>query len=91
MEIQDERIKVFYPWENDYQRNSLQYSKWKRDCMKRDNYKCVKCNSENDLCVHHIIPWRICKDDDELRYDINNGITLCYPCHKKIHNGNWRA
>ena len=28
--------------------------------------------------------------DDELRYDINNGMTLCHTCHFKKHNGNWR-
>lgn len=33
------------------------------------------------LQVHHIRRW---KDAPAIRYDINNGITLCKDCHKKI-------
>lgn len=90
IEVQEERIKVNYPWNREPTRNSIYYHKWKNKCLERDNYTCSYCCSKDDLIVHHIIPWRVCKDDDDLRYDINNGITLCRKCHIKAHNGNWR-
>lgn len=90
LEIEKKRLKVYYPWESDHTRNSVMYQKWKRDVMNRDFNKCSVCGSKEDLEVHHIVAWRFCKDDDELRYDINNGMTLCHTCHFKKHNGNWR-
>ena len=39
-------------------------------------------NDETILNVHHIERYA---DNKELRTDINNGITLCYDCHKKIY------
>lgn len=54
--------------------------------LKRDEYKCVKCGSEEQLQVHH-------KDEkgrnlpkDQQNNDINNLITLCASCHIKEHN-----
>lgn len=35
---------------------------------------------EGKLEAHHILSW---KDYPELRYDINNGITLCHAHHPK--------
>ena len=43
---------------------------------------CGKTNDETILNVHHIERYA---DNKELRTDINNGITLCYDCHKKIY------
>ena len=42
---------------------------------------CGKSEDEAILNVHHIIRYA---DNEELRTDVNNGITLCYECHKKI-------
>lgn len=90
IEIQDGRIKVIFPWDSDPTRNSPMYSEWKTKCLKRDNYQCQDCGSTNDIEVHHEVPWRICKDNDDIRYSIDNGITLCRKCHLKRHNGCWR-
>jgi hypothetical protein len=49
---------------------------------KRDNWKC-KINNQDckgNLEAHHILSWR---DYQELRYDINNGITLCHAHHPR--------
>lgn len=73
---------------NDIKKNSrsnYEYFKWRKDVLERDNYICRLCGKTNDetiLNVHHIERYA---DNKELRTDINNGITLCYDCHKKIY------
>lgn len=54
--------------------------------LKRDNWKCRKCKSENDLQVHHIDH----SGAENVKQfnsnnDMENLITLCIPCHSKIH------
>ena len=74
------------------------YVEWRTTVFKRDNYKCRTCNKNSKyLNVHHIISYsQIIKENnisslekalacDEL-WDINNGITLCKTCHKKLHS-----
>ena len=63
-------------------RDSAEYKEWRRAVYVRDNYKCVKCGSKEKLNAHHLKSWTIYP---ELRYDINNGITLCEKCHIKLH------
>ena len=47
----------------------------------RDDFTCQDCGIRGGyLEAHHIKPWREAK---ELRYEINNLITLCRPCHMK--------
>ena len=78
-----------------YLRSCDKYKKWRRDVLKKDNYKCCICNSKENLQVHHIEElYKICLkynfiiDDIENSYEFNdilNGITLCKKCHTKIH------
>lgn len=63
-------------------RLNYSYRKWRFSVLKRDNFKCKKCGETNNLEAHHINPF--CSHED-LRENIDNGITLCYSCHKKIH------
>ena len=68
---------------NSKKRLSYQYRKWRENVLKRDNYTCQKCGIFNkNLNVHHLKSFAKFK---ELRYEINNGITLCIDCHRKIH------
>jgi len=54
----------------------VQYIEWRTEVKIRDNYKCRLLNSDcrGRLESHHIFNWI---DYPELRYVINNGITLC--------------
>jgi tryptophanyl-tRNA synthetase len=55
--------------------------------VKLRDKQCTKCSSVYDLHAHHIKSF---KDNEELRYDLNNGITLCGQCHRKWHKENGR-
>jgi hypothetical protein len=74
------------PWEprtNRQERNNRKYSEWRTIVFERDNYTCQRCEQRGgELNAHHIKSFSKHK---ELRYDIDNGITLCKTCHKKEH------
>ena len=55
---------------------------WKKTILERDLHKCKQCASTYRLQVHHVKNW---EEFPELRFDINNGITLCISCHMKLH------
>ena len=58
------------------------YKIWHRAVCERDNFKCrmQDKNCKGRLEVHHIFIW---KDHPQLRYNINNGITLCHAHHPR--------
>lgn len=60
------------------------YKKWRKDVARRDGYKCQwpKCGCDKHLRFHHIRRWA---DYPALRFEIDNGITLC----NKHHNAIW--
>ena len=77
-------------------RNCWKMTKWKRGCLKRDNYKCP-CGEEKGLCVDHIRPFSFIMADNNIRifeeamnceelWDTNNGRTLCQDCHTELQN-----
>jgi len=69
--------------ENRKLRNCAKTKNWRDFCFKRDNYTCQDCKTRGcKLCVHHIINW---SDNAHLRWEINNGITLCWKCHYTRH------
>lgn len=74
------------PYEEPEKRNerlSKEYDHWRMAVFKRDRFCCKNCGTtQKPLNAHHKQPWAKYPD---LRYDINNGITLCEDCHKKIH------
>ena len=71
------------PWEKERNRKTPEYQQWRTSVFQRDNYTCQKCGQKGgNLNAHHKIQWI---DDKDLRYDMNNGITLCQACHRNIH------
>jgi HNH endonuclease len=61
--------------------STVEYRQWRFCVLKRDNFKCVMCNNENPLQVHHIVPW---SENVILRFSVENGVSLCRGCHNKI-------
>lgn len=63
-------------------RESNQYNSWRKDIKERDKYRCVLCEDNHRLEVHHIKRWI---DDEKERFNEKNGVTLCLHCHNKYH------
>jgi 5-methylcytosine-specific restriction endonuclease McrA len=64
-------------------RLNFEYKLWREAVFIRDNWICQKCLLRGGkLNAHHIHNFA---DFKNLRYAIDNGITLCFKCHKKFH------
>lgn len=60
------------------------YKSWRKEVYSRDQHKCQMTGCKyrgKRINAHHIRKWA---DFPHLRFDINNGITLCHKCHKRI-------
>lgn len=56
---------------------------WSNKVRERDNWTCQKCGIKKDnVIAHHPKEW---DDYPKLRFNVNNGITLCRGCHCTIH------
>ncbi len=60
------------------------YKQWRKDVAVRDNRTCQYpgCCSKKSLQIHHILSW---SKYPALRFNVQNGITLC----KKHHDMIW--
>lgn len=64
-------------------RQSQKFKKWRKAVFERDDYTCLICGDRGgELHPHHIYEF---SKYLELRFDIENGATLCVYCHKEIH------
>jgi len=54
---------------------------WSRLVRERDKNKCVICKESKYLHAHHILP-KEAKIYNFLKFDVNNGISLCPKHHK---------
>lgn len=81
-------------------RTSYKNRQWICDVFQRDDYTCQICSKRGgDLHVDHIKKFSIIMKENNIKsvndaysceelWNINNGRTLCIPCHKKITYGN---
>ncbi len=81
-------------------RTLSEYKQWRSDVYKRDYWTCQTCDKKGGgirIHAHHIKSLaQILKDRNikslieaqlcEEIWDINNGVTLCYECHKLTDN-----
>jgi hypothetical protein len=65
-------------------RRTDEYNLWRKSVYEKDDWACRKCGSKSDLVAHHIKSFA---SYPELRFDVDNGITLCRRCHKRLHSG----
>ena len=59
--------------------------KWSKAVKERDNYTCLRCSKKAtgyNINAHHVIPKEYYL---ESAFDIDNGVTLCAPCHRSFH------
>lgn len=70
-------------------RHSSEYRDWRIAVFRRDNYTCQECGNHGvKLNADHIKPFAYYP---ELRLVIENGRTLCIPCHEKTETFKGRA
>lgn len=55
---------------------------WAKEVRSRAPAHCETCGSDEDLHVHHIVPFA---QNAALAYEVENGVVLCQPCHRQVH------
>lgn len=65
-------------------RRTAEYKHWRDAVFARDNYTCQHCGDDRggNLQAHHVKPYA---NFPELRFVVENGITLCQECHERLH------
>ncbi len=59
----------------------MKLSEWATAVKERDHHTCVQCGyNASKVVAHHIKP----RNEGGMN-ELNNGVTLCYPCHAKKH------
>ena len=78
-------------------RHCLQYRLWRESVFKRDNYRCQFCGIQGEMNADHIKSFGVILLENDIKtleqalncaelWDVNNGRTLCVPCHKKTES-----
>lgn len=66
-------------------RKSTKYKNWRSSIFEKDNYTCQCCGKySGKLQAHHIHSFA---EHENLRFDINNGVTMCFNCHDSTSIG----
>lgn len=72
-------------------RRSLEYRSWVLEIFRKDSFTCQFCKEKEKvsgrLVADHIRPFSLFP---QLRFDIQNGQTLCVDCHKIKTRGDWK-
>ena len=67
-------------------RKSLEYLVWRNEVYRKDNWTCRICGihcKKGNIIAHHLKKFA---DFPELRFTVDNGVTLCRKCHTEIEN-----
>jgi 5-methylcytosine-specific restriction endonuclease McrA len=83
-------------------RKMPEYIEWRNKVFMQDNWACCSCGAKGSMNVDHIKPFSFimrenniqsreeAKNCDEL-WDIENGRTLCVPCHRETETYGGRS
>ena len=66
-------------------RGSLEYVLWRNAVYERDRWRCTSCGincQKGNITAHHIESFAT---NPHLRFAVDNGVTLCRPCHIAVH------
>ena len=65
-------------------RQSWEFKEWRKKVFEIDKYTCQnkQCNQNGRIHPHHIYNFA---DYESLRFEVDNGITLCRDCHMEFH------
>lgn len=83
-QLEAERLAKYkdpYFIDRDGRRNRPRH--WRMSILKRDNFRYKICGDRKRIQAHHISAW---KHDIDNRYNLDNGICLCYKCHRNYHS-----
>ena len=78
------KLKIYKHYRN------KEYIDWRKQVFQRDNFTCLNCGNRSSVSnpvvihPHHINSYT---NFPAQRYDIDNGVTLCVPCHHQLHWG----
>lgn len=72
------------PAERLSRRDTAKQAKWREAVYLRDGFTCQSCADATggNLNAHHIEGH---SENKPLRWSVDNGITLCAPCHREFH------
>lgn len=66
-------MKFSYTW-------SYEWREIREMVLARDGYACKECGTNEDLVVHHVIPFKVVN-----AHHTKNLVTLCRACHSQLH------
>ena len=60
-------------------------NRWTNNVYNRDSYTCQKCKASGTKVILHAHHIKSMAHYPKLKWNLDNGITLCIDCHHKVH------
>lgn len=80
-------LRVKTETRNNLVRKSIIYKIWRDNVFERDNFTCCDCGLRGGILnAHHLEEFA---KNRAKRFEVENGKTYCYLCHRKLHMIKW--